>query len=550
MFDITEIFTRKRRPTAGLLPILLLALCAAFPGGLSAQEPLTETGSETGSEADSEAAAAAPEVAEPVTPEADALRRQIDERYEVLPVRGGLVLQPREDFRGVRTIEITGSALAVNGRSIGREELRDWMGERAEAVLRVADLEPEERLRLFDAEEPAQDADAEEDEDGESAVRVAPEVPEAPEPPEPPDVTGRRVHRGSQTVVGSSVRIARDEVADDVVVLGGSADIEGRVEGDVVVFGGPVDVEGEVTRDVTAIGGNVYLGEDSEVGGEVTAVGGRVRRDAGARVRGGINEVQRGFRGPSAPVWAWDWGRWDGPNFSPVGWMASMIWPIAELLFLALLVIFLVAIARPTVERVGTRAGAEPLKSGIVGLLVGILIVPAFLIVSVLLALSIIGIPILLVLVLLFVFVGIPALLIAALVGYSGVAWRLGRWSEGRFGWRLESAIMAAVVGLLFLHVLDLVGHALDFGPLRVFGVMFLLTAAVVQFVAWCVGFGAVVLELYDRRQRRRAVLAAGVPGAVPPGSPPATPPPAATPPPPPPAAPPPSAPPPEGGTE
>lgn len=522
MSDITEILTRPARP----IVFLLLALCAAFPGGLAAQEPAPAT----------EAASAAPEAA---SPEDAGLRRQIEERYEVLPVRGGLVLQPREDFRGVRTVEITGSELAVNGRSIGREELRAWMGERAEAVLRLADLDPAERLRLFDAEEPAADAEDEdavaaEDEDGAGAVVVAPEVPEPPEPPEVPEATGRRVQRGSQTVVGSSVRIARDEISEDVVVLGGSADIEGRVEGDVVVFGGPVDVEGEVTRDVTAIGGNVYLGEDSEVGGEVTAVGGQVRRDAGARVRGGINEVQRGFRGPSAPVWAWDWGRPDGPMFSPVGWMASMVWPIAELLFLALLVIFLLAIARPTVERVGTRAGAEPLKSGIVGLLVGILIFPAFLIVSVLLALSIIGIPILVVLVLLFVFAGIPALLVAALVGYSGVAWRLGRWSEGRFGWRLESAVMAAIVGLLFLHVLDLVGQALDFGPLRVFAVMFLIAAAVVQFVAWCVGFGAVVLELYDRRQRRRAALAAGVPGAMPPGSPPATPPPATPPPPPP----------------
>lgn len=529
MSDITEILTRPARP----IVFLLLALCAAFPGGLAAQEPAPAT----------EVAAAAPEAA---SPEDAGLRRQIEERYEVLPVRGGLVLQPREDFRGVRTVEITGSELAVNGRSIGREELRAWMGERAEAVLRLADLDPAERLRLFDAEEPAADAEDEdavaaEDEDGAGAVVVAPEVPEPPEPPEVPEATGRRVRRSSQTVVGSSVRIARDEVSEDVVVLGGSADIEGRVEGDVVVFGGPVDVEGEVTRDVTAIGGNVYLGEDSEVGGEVTAVGGRVRRDAGARVRGGINEVQRGFRGPSAPVWAWDWGPWDQePWDSPMlSWMASMIGPVAELLFLALLVVFIVAVARPTVERVGTRAGAEPLKSGIVGLLVGVLIFPAFLIVSVLLALSIIGIPILLVLVLLFVFVGIPALLIAALVGYSGVAWRLGRWSEGRFGWRLESAVMAAVVGLLFLHVLDLVGQALDFGPLRVFAVMFLIAAAVVQFVAWCVGFGAVVLELYDRRQRRRAALAAGVPGAMPPGSPPVTPlpatPPPATPPPPPP---------------
>jgi hypothetical protein len=81
--------------------------------------------------------------------------------------------------------------------------------------------------------------------------------------------------------------------------------------------------------------------------------------------------------------------------------------------------------------------------------------------------------------------------------------------------------------------VLELVGEALD--PVPVIGAMFIIAGAAVQFVALCIGFGAVVLELYDRRQQRRAALAASYPPPAP-HAPPAAPAPDVTPPPPPPA--------------
>lgn len=490
---------RPGRPWAALA--LLVALWAGAPAGAQESPP------------------AAPA---PAAPAADGeLRDRVEAAYEVEAAAERLVLRPRDEYRGIRTLEIEDSELAVNGETVTREEARGWLGERADLVLSLLELPAAERARLF-----AQPEVGEEPAEGEVAVGEAeedgprlevPEVPAVPEPPEPPRAP--RVRRGSQTVVGSTVRIAPDEVAQDVVAFGGSVVVQGLVEGDVTAFGGNVDVDGEVTRDVTAIGGNVRLGEDAEVGGDATSVGGRVERAPGARVRGSIDEVNeswgstwhRPFRGLG-----W-WDGWDAPHWSPWGWIWNLAWPLAEVLFLALLMMLVIAIGRPTVEQVGTRGGAEPVKSGVVGLLVAILTVPVLIIVSVLLAVSIIGIPILIVLILLFVFVGVPGLLVLALVGYTGVAWRLGRWTEGRFGWRLESPFVAALVGLLFLHGLEVLGQALDFGPLRPFAVMFLVMAALVQFIAACIGFGAVFLLLNERRARRRAALAPPPPPYAPP---------------------------------
>ena len=86
----------RRQGTATPLRYLVLLVLALLlvPGAaaLAQERPATAT-SESGQE----------------------LRRQIERRYEVLPVSGGLLLTPRQSRRGVRTIEVTGDAVAING---------------------------------------------------------------------------------------------------------------------------------------------------------------------------------------------------------------------------------------------------------------------------------------------------------------------------------------------------------------------------------------------------------------------------------------------------
>ena len=313
--------------------------------------------------------------------------------------------------------------------------------------------------------------------------------------------------------------MARDEVVDDVVVFGGSVTVEGRVEGGVVVIGGTCHIDGEVTRDVTVVGGAINLGPRARVKGDVNAIGGAIHRSPGAEIGGRVEEVEHGFY----PWWRTGPWSWDGSvHWSP--WRVwDVAWPLTGLVILALLVALIVAVGRRPVERIATRAGLEPLKAGIVGLLVAVFTVPVVVIVCVVLAVTVIGIPIMVVFLLLFIFVGIPAFFVFSLVGYSAVALRVGRWAEGRFGWRLESPLVAAVVGVFVLGILGLIGDFLGIfgGAVSVFSVMFGLVGGCIQFLAWAVGFGALFIVLYERRGRGRVRV--GVPPAPPAAEPPPT---------------------------
>lgn len=457
--------------------------------------------------------------AAPATPAEDqAVREALEQDYELLPVRGGLLLRPREEYRGIRTLEITGSGLAVNGEGVSLDEARGWLGERAEPVLELLELSPEERRSLLglEAEVPAAEAPEPPEVPEIAGQPEAPEPPERPEEPEEP--RGPRVRRGGQTVFGSHVRVAADEIADDIVVFGGSADIDGEVRGNVVVLGGNLRIDGRVTGEATVIGGPMFLGPEAEVGGNAVAVGARVHREPGARIGGQIDQVTGVF----GPWWiGWDDWTWR-PGWSPWWGLTELVVALTSWILLGLLMAVVVALGRDRVERIAARSAREPVKAGVVGVLVTILTLPVFGILMVLLCLTIIGIPIAVALALASPFLAI-LWVIFALMGFTGVALVVGRWIARRFERSVESPYAAVFLGLLALAALCLVGDLLDVfgGPVDVFAAMFSLAGLLVQLVAWSVGFGAVFLLLYERRARRRAARAAGYP---PPPAPPSEP--------------------------
>jgi hypothetical protein len=319
-------------------------------------------------------------------------------------------------------------------------------------------------------------------------------------------------------VVGSHVHVAADEVVDEVLVFGGSATIDGKVDGEVVVLGGSLRINGEVERDATVIGGSIRLGPDAVVGGDATAVGGSVHRQPGARVEGRIEEARGGWGGPwwlGGPDHEWRIG------WSPWGGVVELLVFVTALVLFGLLMAVVIALGREQIERVSARAGSEPIKAGVVGLLVTMLALPVFAVVMVLLCLTIIGIPIAVALALALPFLMI-LWVVLALMGYTAVSLGVGRWFARRFDRSVESPYAASFLGLFVLALLLLIGNLLDVfgGPVAVFAAMFALAGLLVQFVAWNVGFGAVFLDIYARRAERRAARfqpPAPVPVAPPP---------------------------------
>ena len=96
-------------------------------------------------------------------------------------------------------------------------------------------------------------------------------MPPAPLPPPPvPENRPRRERRGNEIVrFGSDVTVERDEIVEEVVVIGGNATINGEVDGEL-----------------TVIGGNATLGPEAVVRDDVAVVGGTLEPCAGLGHRG------------------------------------------------------------------------------------------------------------------------------------------------------------------------------------------------------------------------------------------------------------------------
>ncbi|HXO30049.1 MAG TPA: polymer-forming cytoskeletal protein, partial [Thermoanaerobaculia bacterium] len=454
------------------------------------------------------------------------LRDSIERLYQVTGIHNGVLLKPRVVRTGVHEVEVSGDSIIINGARVMPEAVREWLRDAGAAqLLQLLELSPADRQALFglprdvaatasssgqpgSAAGPAaaQGADAESREDtGLGTTPPMPPVPPtAPTPPvppvaeEPPVPPGPpspppAVSSGSRVRFGGPVTVGKDEVAEEVVTIGGGVHIDGEVNRDVSAVGGSVRVNGRVGGSVTAVAGSVHLGPHSEVMGDVRAVGGTVVRAPGSVVHGSLSDVSK---------LRTDIDIDDGHVLlAPlVGRSLRMFWSLATLLLLLLAVTLVVLLAPNALEQVRARVAGEPwttLGSGFLGV---ILVVPALVTLVLVLIISIIGC--LLLALVPFLIIG---LFIAALVGFAGVAYQAGRVLEGRFGWHLGGPYLTTVVGVLAIYSLSLVGHLLAIGGgfLHFLAMIFLFFGGIVRILAWIMGFGAAILTVFANRPQR-----------------------------------------------
>lgn len=407
----------------------------------------------------------------------DALRRDVERRFEVLPLRAGLALKPRAAASPVRSIEIADGAIALDGQPATGAELRQKLGADADLVLRLSYLSDADRRTLFNAGPAAAVATPAPPPDVPSPAAPS-VVPEPPAPPEPPPFPRRDRRNGDRVRIGGGVTVDADE----------------NLAGDVVAVGGPVRIEGQVRGDVVSVGGGVTLGPRAVVDGDVTAVGGPLRRDPGATVRGKAQEVSLG--GIDLSRWTWRrnpvgqwWGNMLGSAFAFVG---TLVRVAVLCLFAALVVLF----GREYMERAGSVAANASLKAGAVGFAAQILFVPLLVITIIVLVMTIVGIP--LILLIPFVVLGIA---LVALVGFTGVAHRVGQFATGRLGRTEDNPYLITVAGVLLIMAPVLLSRLASLGG----GMLFPLSASlgvagfVIEYLAWTVGFGAVALLKFGR---------------------------------------------------
>ena len=391
------------------------------------------------------------------------LARQIERRFTVLPITGGIVLTPRAGAATFKSIEIESGTIAVDGTPVSGAELRQRLGADADSVLQLSYLSAADQRAIADG----------------TAIVPAP----APEEPPPPRREGRQDFQFRPRGRGGDVlHIGRETVVKVGQVVDGSA----------VSIGSSVRVYGEVRGDVVSVGGTVELGPTAVVSDNVVIVGGSLVRDPGARIGGDVREI------------AWDSTRFSNlwrrsltgaPAASGFSFGAplALFAVILRTFVLCVLALLVILVAGNFVERTGERAVAEPLKAGAVGFLAAVLFLPVLIITVVVLVVTIIGIPLLIL-----IPFALLALLLVSMVGFTAISLRVGRFLGTRLSWTENPYLFTAlgVVALLTPAIgLRLLG--LGVGGFVTIPLALLIWCA--ECVVWMIGFGAVALAWFAR---------------------------------------------------
>jgi hypothetical protein len=485
--------------------------------------------------------------APPAPMDPQAVRELIAQRYEVIPIRGGVLLQPRKERLAVRSIEVAGASIAINGERMPLATVREWLGpQEAAPVLRLLDMSPGDRRALFGLaregalpvppeaapdtpDVPDTDTDTNTDTDTSGVDTdlgsVDTDTSVVPAPPVPPGLPGStsgdesdeaedeasKARIGQQIRFGTGVTVDKGEIAESVAAIGGSVRVDGEVEDNVAAIFGSVRINGRVGGNVSAVGGKVYLGPKAEIQGNLSAVGGTIQRQPGAKVYGSTSEVP-GVLGGVGGDWDWDGDVHVSP-WSPFGASVRLFSTLTGLLILALLVGLTILLARRPLELADAHLRAEPWKCALVGVLAALFSLPLLGVVTALLILTVVGC----LLFLLYPFLAVFFVLVLIL-GYAAAAHRLGRWTEIRFGWAPGGVFRAAMIGVLLIEIWTVLGRvlALGSGPLDWIAGTILLFGFTVRAAAWTVGFGSVLLAWFANRPPRWRPTPAGPVGGTP----------------------------------
>jgi hypothetical protein len=292
-------------------------------------------------------------------------------------------------------------------------------------------------------------------------------VSHAPARAQANDITTYKL-TGARIAFGQDIKVQRDEeVSDAVVVIGGSATIDGRVRDGVVV-----------------VGGDLTLSATADVQGEIVLVGGQLNRDPNARQSGSINYVSVG-----------DWSHlpwWPRVNFGGMGGWLSLAGTLARLSILGVLMMIVLVVARAPVARVGRAAVAEPIRAILIGLAAEIFFVPFLVAASIAMAITIVGLPFIAILIPVALFLALFALVL----GYTALACRIGQWFEDLLGWQPGSAFLATAVGFFLIVGPTLAARIIGIAPapLRIGAFALLMLGLVIEFFVWTIGLGAAIM--------------------------------------------------------
>jgi uncharacterized RDD family membrane protein YckC len=260
------------------------------------------------------------------------------------------------------------------------------------------------------------------------------------------DTTKPGVRHEQWVSIGKDVELNEADSSGDVVVIGGSAKIHGKVDGDVVVIGGNGVIDSHVRGQVVVIMGDAQIGPHAKIDGELVTVGGTNEVATGGEVEGQIFELGAGS-GPFKFLqlrWLQQWFTQCVMEMRPLAPGVGWIWWIAGFFFILYL---LIAVLFPhPVQYCAAQISARPATTFAVGILAKV----ALPILCVLLPITVVGI------------VVVPFLVVGAfftvLIGKVAVLEYVGSRIGGAFGLKAGQLPLAEfLIGIVIVTLLYMV---------------------------------------------------------------------------------------------
>lgn len=289
-----------------------------------------------------------------------------------------------------------------------------------------------------------------------------------------------------------------DNSVSDMVRVGRSMEIPGdmRVDGDAVVVGGNLDIRGEVNGDAVVVGGVLTLFPGSEVDGDVVVVGGSMNKMPGAFVTGEQVNIGYGFE----KFFPWSYHK---THVNPVHRaFKTLAKYFAVFIFMFLLILIFIDLLEKPTRRIANTIQEDYFRTGLAGIL-GFVLTPVTFLVLVISIVGIILTPVLFVL-----------LLVASGWGVIAVSLVTGRTLGVKIFPGLVTPRWQAVIGYIMITVVTLSGKLLlGFGgPFTYLGWTILIAGKVIFFLAFLIGFGAVLMSRFGRRGKEEITDESAVP--------------------------------------
>jgi hypothetical protein len=292
-----------------------------------------------------------------------------------------------------------------------------------------------------------------------------------------PDWPERRYRgEGIHIRVGRSYVLPADQVSTrPVIVIGGSATVDGRVEDDLVV-----------------IAGDVRVGPTAEVRGDLVSLGGQLNVADSAQISGEIHDVSVFWPDLRVSIGEWWWG-------IDEAWRAgfSLIGTLFRLVIVMLGACFMALVAPGWIRRIEHTASNAPIASGFLAVALQVMFVPLLVLTIVGLIITIIGIPLLILLPF-----ALLALAIVWLAGFAGVAAQLGGRLRGGPLSASDSAVLDTACGVAMVGFVTVLGNLLAVGPwpFAPAAAAFGTAGLIIEYLAWTVGLGAALLAPFRSR--------------------------------------------------